>query len=95
MLLLVAIRSSGPGLEFVNQLCVEDEERAATLVAVSNKYVYWLYALSSIAHSDVCVYIDTMLFPLRPLFSNMLKRSSIRDLLLRAFVFAMYSLKAL
>lgn len=25
------------GLEFVNQLCVDDDERAATLVAVSNK----------------------------------------------------------
>ncbi|KAJ3551161.1 hypothetical protein NM688_g4876 [Phlebia brevispora] len=35
--------SEGAGLEFVNQLCVEDEERAATLVAVSNKY----YALSA------------------------------------------------
>ena len=28
---------SYPGLEFINQLCVEDNERAATLVAVSNK----------------------------------------------------------
>ncbi|KAL0950493.1 hypothetical protein HGRIS_007304 [Hohenbuehelia grisea] len=31
------------GLEFINQLCVEDDERAATVVAVSNKY----YALSA------------------------------------------------
>ncbi|KAL4244476.1 DNA mismatch repair MutS family protein [Abortiporus biennis] len=31
------------GLEFVNQLCVEDDERAATLMASSNKY----YALSA------------------------------------------------
>lgn len=28
------------GIEFVNQLSVEDDERAATLVAVSNKWVY-------------------------------------------------------
>ncbi|TFK57730.1 hypothetical protein OE88DRAFT_1671924 [Heliocybe sulcata] len=31
------------GFEFINQLCVEDDERAATLVASSNKY----YALSA------------------------------------------------
>ncbi|KZS90242.1 hypothetical protein SISNIDRAFT_551573 [Sistotremastrum niveocremeum HHB9708] len=31
------------GLEFVNQLCVDDKDRAGTLVAVSNKY----YALSA------------------------------------------------
>ncbi|KAI0344201.1 hypothetical protein BDW22DRAFT_1412762 [Trametopsis cervina] len=35
--------SDTAGLEFVNQLSVEDDERAATLVAVSNKY----YALSA------------------------------------------------
>ncbi|KAI0809119.1 muts domain V-domain-containing protein [Irpex lacteus] len=35
--------SDAAGLEFVNHLCVEDDERAATLVALSNKY----YALSS------------------------------------------------
>ncbi|KAI0757543.1 muts domain V-domain-containing protein [Daedaleopsis nitida] len=35
--------SDNAGLEFVNQLMVEDDERAATLVAVSNKY----YALSA------------------------------------------------
>lgn len=28
------------GLEFINQLSVDDEESAATLVAVSSKYVY-------------------------------------------------------
>ncbi|KAJ7271034.1 muts domain V-domain-containing protein [Mycena rebaudengoi] len=32
------------GLEFISQLCVEDDERAATLLAVSNKY----YALSAV-----------------------------------------------
>ncbi|KAF7326661.1 MutS 4 [Mycena venus] len=32
------------GLEFVSQLCVEDDERAGTLLAVANKY----YALSAI-----------------------------------------------
>ncbi|KAG7090617.1 hypothetical protein E1B28_009719 [Marasmius oreades] len=31
------------GLEFIQQLCVEDEERAGTILAVSNKY----YALSA------------------------------------------------
>ncbi|CAL1697007.1 unnamed protein product [Somion occarium] len=31
------------GLEFVNQLCIEDDERAATLIASANKY----YALSA------------------------------------------------
>ncbi|KAH9939032.1 muts domain V-domain-containing protein [Epithele typhae] len=35
--------SDNAGLDFVNQLMVEDDERAATLVAVSNKY----YALSA------------------------------------------------
>ncbi|GJE94158.1 MutS family DNA mismatch repair protein [Phanerochaete sordida] len=35
--------SDAAGLEFINQLCVEDDERAATLVTVSNKY----YALSA------------------------------------------------
>ncbi|RPD59471.1 hypothetical protein L227DRAFT_549255 [Lentinus tigrinus ALCF2SS1-6] len=35
--------SDNAGLEFINQLTVEDDERAATLVAVSNKY----YALSA------------------------------------------------
>ncbi|KAI0089898.1 muts domain V-domain-containing protein [Irpex rosettiformis] len=35
--------SDNAGLEFVNHLCVEDDERAATLVALSNKY----YALSA------------------------------------------------
>ncbi|THV01237.1 hypothetical protein K435DRAFT_750386 [Dendrothele bispora CBS 962.96] len=33
------------GLEFVQQLCVEDEERAGTILAVSNKY----YVLSSVS----------------------------------------------
>ena len=28
------------GLEFVSQLCVQDEERAATIVAVSRKHAY-------------------------------------------------------
>ena len=27
------------GLEFILQLCVEDDERAGTILAVSNKYV--------------------------------------------------------
>ena len=27
------------GIEFINQLCVEDDERAATLLAASNKSV--------------------------------------------------------
>lgn len=26
-----------PGLEFITQLCVEDDERAATLITASNK----------------------------------------------------------
>ncbi|KAK7685803.1 hypothetical protein QCA50_011149 [Cerrena zonata] len=30
-------------LEFINQLCVEDDERAATVITVANKY----YALSA------------------------------------------------
>lgn len=28
------------GLDFIKQLCLDDENRAATLVAVSNKYVF-------------------------------------------------------
>jgi hypothetical protein len=28
------------GLEFIAQLCVEDDERAGTLVAASNKFRY-------------------------------------------------------
>ncbi|OCH88996.1 hypothetical protein OBBRIDRAFT_888728 [Obba rivulosa] len=39
--------NDGAGLEFVNQLTVDDEERAATLVAVSTKY-YALSALSAL-----------------------------------------------
>jgi DNA mismatch repair protein MSH4 len=27
------------GIEFINQLCVEDDERAATILAASNKYI--------------------------------------------------------
>jgi hypothetical protein len=29
-----------PGLEFILQLCVEDDERAGTVLSVSNKYAY-------------------------------------------------------
>ncbi|TDL22289.1 hypothetical protein BD410DRAFT_748498 [Rickenella mellea] len=35
--------NEGSGLHFIDQLCVDDEERAATILAVSNKY----YALSA------------------------------------------------
>ena len=48
------------GLEFINQLTVEDDERAATLVAVSNKWVY--------APRAVCPVSLTVMFQvLRPL----------------------------
>lgn len=36
----IVIYHSILGLEFVNQLTIDDDERAATLVAVSNKSVY-------------------------------------------------------
>jgi hypothetical protein len=29
-----------PGLEFILQLCVEDDERAGTVLSVSNKHAY-------------------------------------------------------
>ncbi|KIP02571.1 hypothetical protein PHLGIDRAFT_26530 [Phlebiopsis gigantea 11061_1 CR5-6] len=45
--------SDSAGLEFINQLCVEDDERAATLVTVSNKY-YALSAASALfKHAEV------------------------------------------
>ncbi|KAI0075934.1 hypothetical protein K474DRAFT_1645947 [Panus rudis PR-1116 ss-1] len=41
------------GLEFINQLCIEDDERAATLVAANNKY-YALSAASALfKHSEL------------------------------------------
>ncbi|KAI9510622.1 muts domain V-domain-containing protein [Russula earlei] len=47
--------SEDAGLEFVSQLCVQDEERAATILAVSRKY----YALS--AASAVFKYVEIKL----------------------------------
>jgi DNA mismatch repair protein MSH4 len=40
LLLSISTNISISGLEFVLQLCVEDDERAGTILAVSNKYAY-------------------------------------------------------
>ena len=38
------------GLEFVNQLIVDDDERAATIVAASNKWIYAPFSIHKLTH---------------------------------------------
>jgi hypothetical protein len=61
------------GLEFVSQLCVQDEERAATIVAVSRKCAYMRIS-RHLTHP--CVLLsDTMPCLLPPQYSNTQKSS--------------------
>ncbi|KAI0317904.1 muts domain V-domain-containing protein [Amylostereum chailletii] len=41
------------GLQFINQLCVQDDERAATLLAASNKYYVLSAAAALFKHSEL------------------------------------------
>ncbi|KAK7688084.1 hypothetical protein QCA50_008454 [Cerrena zonata] len=44
------------GLEFINQLCVEDDERAATVITVANKWVYALCLIGSSPYESLLRY---------------------------------------
>ena len=56
------------GLEFVSQLCVRDEERTATILAVSRKCAYMRPTI--LAHTDEPSWPDTMPYPPHQQYSN-------------------------
>ncbi|KDQ55011.1 hypothetical protein JAAARDRAFT_181849 [Jaapia argillacea MUCL 33604] len=53
------------GLEFIHQLCVEDDERAATLVAASNKYYALSAACALFKHAETKLNIRYTAYSLR------------------------------
>lgn len=62
-------------MEFINQLAVEDDERAATLVAVSNK---WAYARKECTSPTYLPFSGTTHYPLQAHCSSTLSSASTR-----------------
>jgi hypothetical protein len=78
------------GLQFVNQLCVQDNERTATLVAISNKCTFTSF-LGNIWSDIAAIGITHCLLHLR--FSSMQRSSSTHDSRSTPFAYGMYPLK--